>query len=86
MQNVALTSGRIMPQGFLLPSIPAIALPLLGNVIFPGTKQTGRGVMTDAERVAPQPARRLVGPSTYTRGATTNRVGGSWRVRVGNLT
>lgn len=86
MQNVAITSGRIMPQGFLLPSIPAIALPLLGNVVFPGTKRTGRGVMSDAERIAPQPSRPLVGPSSYTRGATTSRVGGSWRVRVGNLT
>lgn len=86
MQNVAITSGRIMPQGFLLPSIPAIALPLLGNVIFPGTKQTGRGVLSDSERTAPQPGRHFVGPSTYTRQPTTNRVGGSWRVRVGNLT
>jgi hypothetical protein len=85
--NVALTSGRIMPQGFLLPSLPAIALPILGHVVFPGTKQVGRGVLSDAERLAPGPFanRRLVGPSTYTRPATTSRVGGKWPVHVGNL-
>lgn len=83
--SVALTTGRIMPQGSFLPSIPAIALPILNRVVFPGTKQAGRGVLSDADRVAPQPARRLFGPSTYTRPATTMRVGGKYPVHFGNL-
>lgn len=83
--SVALTTGRIMPQGSFLPSIPAIALPILNRVVFPGTTQAGRGVLSDAERTAPQPARRLFGPSSYTRGATTQRVGGKYPVHFGNL-
>lgn len=84
--SVAITSGRVMPQGSFLPSLPAIALPLLGRVVFPGTKQTGRGVLSDADRFAPQPSRRIGGPTTYTRPASTIRVGGLFPVRVGNLT
>jgi hypothetical protein len=87
MKTVAITAGRIMPQGFLLPSIPAIALPILGHVVFPGTKQVGRGVLSDADRVPPGPFRGLlVGPSTYTMPPSTQRVGGQYRVRVGDLT
>jgi len=82
---VAITTGHIQPQGPFVPAIESPALPILNKVIFPGTTQAGRGVLSDLDRL-PAPPKPISGPTTYTRAATTSRVGGKYPVRVGNLT
>lgn len=63
-----------------LPFVPAIAEGDAGRVVFPGTTQAGRGLLSLADRLPDNPANtvRTNGPSTYTRQPDRHsiRVGG----------
>lgn len=63
-----------------LPFVPAVADFDRGRVVFPGTTQAGRGLLTLADRNPNEPMNSTVttGPSTYTRqpDAHSIRVGG----------
>lgn len=80
-------STYLNPSPFL-PPVPNMALGDLGHVVFPGVRRNGEGLLTPADRDprSPQNAHKPVtGDSTYTREATTQRVGGNFRPRVGDL-
>lgn len=80
-------STMLNPSPFL-PPVPNVALGDYGQVKFPGVRRNGQGLLTAADRDprSPQNAEKiLTGPTTYTRGPTTQRVGGNFPPRIGNL-
>lgn len=76
------TVSRVLSPSPFLPFVPNVALHDHGMVKFPSVDQN---LLTARDRDPRSHVRRISGRTTYSRGATTNRVGGNFPVRIGNL-
>lgn len=74
-------TSRVMSSPFL-PNVPALA-DEFGRVKFPATRSDGLLTLTDRDPKANRPT--VYGPTSYTKPPTAQRVGGPFRVRIGNL-